>query len=362
MGNTGSVLSLFPFPKFHYSLQHSELVYESDELGCSTDHEGLEEPEQKQKDEPGTHKKPPRAAKLTTLSSLSIQENESPNAIASGEIVSNRWKIQHFLDSGAFGEVYRAIDIRTKRLVVLKFDIAGKSPSKLRHEYQTYRVLWNTMDRVEGFAQCHDFGEYQGRKYLTCDLLGRSLQSVSDESPHIPGSQVLGIAYQAVGLLRHLHSRNFLHRDIKPSNFVMGRRDRGAQDGGRLYLIDFGLSKRYKYNMSLTHIPYGRNRRLCGTRQYMSINTHMGIEQGRRDDMESLCYMLIYLCNGQLPWTELCKRRGTINLVFRQKRDMSAEQICSGVPRELYKMLNYIRRLGFEDKPDYSGLQKMFLG
>jgi len=106
------------------------------------------------------------------------------------------------------------------------------------------------------------------------------------------------IAIQILNIIQHIHSRFYIHRDIKPENFVVGRDEKS----NRMYIIDFGLAKRYEDPLTNLHIPYRDNKSLTGTARYASINTHMGIEQSRRDDIESFGYCLVYFLKGALPW------------------------------------------------------------
>ncbi len=106
------------------------------------------------------------------------------------------------------------------------------------------------------------------------------------------------VAEQMISRVEFMHTQNFLHRDMKPDNFLVGV----ALKKSHIYMIDFGLSKRYRDPKTGEHIAYRDNKSLTGTARYASVNTHIGVEQARRDDLESIGYILIYFLKGQLPW------------------------------------------------------------
>ena len=117
---------------------------------------------------------------------------------------------------------------------------------------------------------------------------------------------VCHIAIQILSRIEELHKHNYLHRDIKPDNFLIGHTSNGdltSKEAGKIYMIDLGLGKVWKEGGR--HIPEKHGKRLIGTPRYASINTHFGHEQSRRDDLESLGYMLMYFAHGQLPWQGL---------------------------------------------------------
>lgn len=131
------------------------------------------------------------------------------------------------------------------------------------------------------------------------ELLGPNLQdlmNICGGKFSLKTTLLLGI--QVVERLEFLHSKGFVYRDIKPENFVMGL----GKMSNLLYVIDYGLCKRYKDEKTSLHYPYREDRQLTGTIRYSSLNSHLGIEQSRRDDLESLCYMMIYFVKGKLPW------------------------------------------------------------
>jgi casein kinase I family protein HRR25 len=161
-----------------------------------------------------------------------------------------------------------------------------------------------------------------------------------------------------ISRIEYVHSRSFIHRDIKPDNFLMGVAKRGNQ----VNIIDFGLAKKFRDPKTLLHIPYRENKNLTGTARYTSINTHLGVEQSRRDDMESLGYVFMYFLRGSLPWQGLkaATKKQKYDRIMEKKMTTPTEFLCRGFPKEFAIYLNYSRSLRFDDKPDYGYLRKLF--
>ncbi|KAK6143957.1 hypothetical protein DH2020_020777 [Rehmannia glutinosa] len=129
-----------------------------------------------------------------------------------------------------------------------------------------------------------------------------------------------------------------------------------------VYIIDFGLAKKYRDLQTHKHIPYRENKNLTGTARYASVNTHLGVEQSRRDDLESLGYVLMYFLRGSLPWQGL--KAGTkkqkYDKISEKKMLTPIEVLCKSYPSEFISYFHYCRSLRFEDKPDYSYLKRLF--
>ena len=166
------------------------------------------------------------------------------------------------------------------------------------------------------------------------------------------------LADQMITRIEYVHSKNFLHRDIKPDNFLIGLGKKALT----VFLIDFGLAKRYKDQKTQAHIPFREGKSLTGTARYTSINTHLGYEQCRRDDIEGLAYVLFYLLKGSLPWQGLvaANKKEKYEMILQQKLAISAEELCRGFPSEFADFLNYARHLAFEEVPDYTYLKRLF--
>jgi len=193
---------------------------------------------------------------------------------------------------------------------------------------------------------------------LVMDILGPSLEDLLTLcSRRFSLKTVLMLADQLIARVEYVHSKHFLHRDIKPDNFIIGLGNRIDQ----VFMIDFGLSKKYR-TRTLQHIPYVENKSLTGTVRYASLNTHLGIEQSRRDDLESLGFVLLYFLHGSLPWQGMkaITKKEKYNKIKAKKRDTPIELLCEHSPIEFATYLHYCRALHFEDKPDYGYLRGVF--
>jgi len=163
--------------------------------------------------------------------------------------------------------------------------------------------------------------------------------------------------FQKLDRIEYMHSKEMLHRDIKPDNFLTGTKKRN--DAHLIYAVDFGLAKRYTVPKTGAHIPYKENKSLTGTARYASLNTHIGIEQGRRDDLESLGYVLLYFLKGALPWQGLAAKtkKEKYDKIKAKKGQTTMDVLCKGLPVEFEKYMKYCRDLAFEERPDYKYLK-----
>lgn len=191
------------------------------------------------------------------------------------------------------------------------------------------------------------------------ELLGQSLEDEYNAC-HRKFSlrTTLKLADQIIQRIEYVHNSNIIHRDIKPDNFMMGLGHKNTQ----VYIIDFGLSKKYRDPRTKQHIPYRENKSLTGTARYASVNTHMGIEQSRRDDLESIGYTLIYFFKGSLPWqgVRAGSKQEKYQKIMEKKLGTPLDQLCRGFPSEFAAYMNYCKNLHFEEKPDYDYMRRLF--
>ncbi|XP_024028626.1 casein kinase 1-like protein 3 [Morus notabilis] len=270
-------------------------------------------------------------------------------------IVGGKYKLGRKIGSGSFGEIYLATHIDTFEIVAVKIENSKTKHPQLLYEAKLYHILQGGSG-IPGIKWSGTDGE---DNVLVLDLLGPSLEDLFVYCGRkFSLKTVLMLADQMITRIEYAHSKGFLHRDIKPDNFLMGL----GRKANQVYIIDFGLAKRYRDSTTNRHIPYRENKNLTGTARYASCNTHLGIEQSRRDDLESLGYVLLYFLRGSLPWQGLkaATKKQKYDKICEKKLSTPIEVLCKSHPVEFASYFHYCHSLQFDQRPDYGFLKRLF--
>jgi casein kinase I family protein HRR25 len=257
------------------------------------------------------------------------------------DLINNKYKTIKHIGNGSFGSIFKGENIRTKELVAIKVEPINQDIKLLKNESTIYQYLNNT----EGIPQVKWFGKDNTNYYMIINLLGESLQSIKDKKHNFSLRLVLQIGVQIIYLLKTIHDKGIIHRDIKPDNFLLGLNSLSK----KIHIIDFGFCKSYITNN--IHNKIKKTSNLIGSLSYASINSHNCIELSRRDDLESLGYMLIYFYLGFLPWDELSS-----TYIKESKQNITKND---NIPLVLIDYIKYVTNLKYEENPVYSILIDM---
>lgn len=269
--------------------------------------------------------------------------------------MGKKYRLGRKIGSGSFGDIYLGTNMTTGEEVAIKLESIKTKHPQLLYESKIYRILHGGL----GIPNVRWYGIEGDYNVMVLDLLGPSLEDLFNYcGRRFQLKTVLMLADQLLGRLEYVHTKSFIHRDVKPDNFLIGLGKRQSV----IHIIDFGLAKKYRDPRNHQHIPYRENKNLTGTARYASINTHIGIEQSRRDDLESLGYVLMYFIRGSLPWQGLKAntKKQKYERIMDRKMSTSTEQLCKGYPTEFRSYFEYCRSLRFEDRPDYAYLKRLF--
>ena len=268
-------------------------------------------------------------------------------------IFFNKYRLVEKLGEGTFGMIFKCES--TDGLCAFKFE------KKRNGRRSLLRTESEVMIELKGYGIPNiilyiEQGDYN---IMIMELLGKSLESLvkqfNDEKFSL--KTVCMLAIEILKILKNIPNKHYIHRDIKPDNFAIG-----YSDQSKLYLIDFGLAKQYRSEKTLQQKPMQKNKRLTGTARYASINALRGYDQSRRDDLESVGYVVAYLLRGNLPWQGIIvktKEEKYAKILYR-KQNVTSEQLFYGFPNELVTFIDYCKNLGYEEEPNYEYMTNLF--
>ncbi|KDQ17964.1 hypothetical protein BOTBODRAFT_29281 [Botryobasidium botryosum FD-172 SS1] len=281
----------------------------------------------------------------------------SSHSSSGSNVVGVHYRVGRKIGEGSFGVIFEGVNLLNSQAVAIKFEPRKSDAPQLRDEYRAYRIL----NGCVGIPQIYHFGQEGLHNILVIDLLGPSLEDLFDMCGRkFSIKTVVMTAKQMLTRVQTIHEKNLIYRDIKPDNFLIGRP--GSKLARTVNVVDFGMAKQYRDPKTKQHIPYRERKSLSGTARYMSINTHLGREQSRRDDLEALGHVFMYFLRGGLPWQGLkaATNKQKYEKIGEKKQSTHVKELCEGFPEEFGVYLNYVRKLGFEENPDYDFLRELF--
>ena len=276
------------------------------------------------------------------------------NKTFKSKLIFGKYSIKYLISKGSFGEVYLGTNVLNNKDYAIKMERTSKGESLLKEEAYVLLFL-----KGPGLPTVITFG-ISGRYHILIEnLLGKSIYNIwLEKEKKFNIKDTCMFAIQALERVEYVHSKNYLHRDIKPANFLVGNPDQS-----QIYLIDFGNARKYRSSRTGKHLPFSRNYKIYGTTIFLSLNVLKGIEQTRKDELESLGLVIIYLYKGYLPWSNYKFKDifQALEKIKAIKENLSMKQLCHGLPIEMFEYMNYIKNMNFEDTPDYRYLQSLFL-
>ncbi len=248
------------------------------------------------------------------------------------------------LGEGSFGSVYKAI--YDDEYYALKLEDISQEYDLLENEATVLSYL-----QGPHIPKFESYSKDKGYNILVMELLGQSLDNLFIKLRQFSVKTTAIIGYQIIKILKYIHDRHIIHRDIKPDNFAMGRNELNDT----LYLIDFGLAKKFRSSRTLKQYPLTKRKSLTGTARYASINALQGYEQSRRDDLEAAGYVLMYFLRGDLPWQniKIKGKKDKYAKICNKKKEVSSQELGKHFPSEFAEILEYFKNLGYTEDPNY---------
>lgn len=265
------------------------------------------------------------------------------------------WRIDSELGLGTFSKVFSAIDVVSSKPVAIKYPRDSCGAALLENEAKIMASLVKCeckfhldVPKLLDASQCP--------KFIVMERVGQSILQLLGEKPHFPLKTVLLVGLKTLDALESIHKCGIVHRDVKPDNIATAL----ALADSKLYLIDVGLS--YAYMRGNMHVSYSETEDFRGTPFFCSTNSLKGVKCTRRDDLESLGYVLVYLAAGQLPWFQVpYPSRDALKNILYIREKVGINKLCKGLDSAFREFLTYCQGLKFEEKPNYKHLRSLLV-
>lgn len=268
-----------------------------------------------------------------------------------GKLIDGKYLVSRHIDSGGFGSVYSATIRGSGKDVIVKIET-----NRHRDTLSTEALVYGKLKGIPGFPKFYHEGEYHGRSLIVVERLGMPLDNYWSQEKfnrRLPSGCIAGIVHQLLDALEFLHDKGYLHCDIKPNNIIVG--DYNKPNSGKVYLIDFGCADKFLSSRG-EHVSRRSKMQIIPNGPFASFRAHERKQQSRRDDLESLAYLMVACYKGELPW----KGGSDDEDQMRAKKErVSAGSLFSGMPTEMAEFFRYVRKLQFSERPDYSKLRRL---
>jgi len=298
------------------------------------------------------------ASRLSKTESISSKkaDGKSANEI----IVASRFRLIKRIGKGSFGVAYESLDLLTNERIAIKLERKRED----RRSSQSAAVNTREITILEKLEKCARVprliwhGQYKQYRVMALELQGMNLSDLYDICDRqFSLKTAIYILIECIYCMEDIHCKGIVHRDIKPQNFIVNR----DPTSNKLYVIDFGLSSWFKTSVG-GHIPFNDQCSPVGTARYASINNHKGVHQTRRDDLESIGYMIVFFLKKELPWQGMREPRRVKKWrkIQQKKESVSCYDLTQGLPNEFTFYLETVKKLGYDEKPDYKKLIRVF--
>ena len=284
---------------------------------------------------------------------ISSSSNNTEDEQFFKKLIFNKYKPVKKLGEGSFGKVYKAE--YNSQFYAIKFEDREEGQDLLQNE----ATIMSYLKGSPHIPKVRSYGFKGNYNILVMQLLDKSLEDIFNIKKKFSFKTGAMLAYQMISALEYIHQKHIIHRDMKPDNFVLGYGELNAY----LYLVDFGLAKKYRSSQTLKQYPYIKKKKLTGTARYASIHAMEEMEQSRRDDLEAAGYVLMYFIRGNLPWQglKLKSNEDRYKKILEKKKEVSTEELCAEYPKVFYEFVKYTKKLGFTEEPKYELFKNKFV-